>query len=59
LPLSGLRRQDYRSRHEHAGDYGHLRELFGIDVSLDLISTVTGAVLEEVAAWQQRALDPT
>lgn len=37
---------------------GHLRELYGIDVSPDLISTVTDAVLEEVAAWQQRPLDP-
>ena len=37
---------------------GHLRELYAIDVSPDLISTVTGAILEEVAAWQQRPLDP-
>lgn len=37
---------------------GHLRDLYGIDVSPDLISTVTDAVLEEVAAWQQRPLDP-
>jgi transposase-like protein len=37
---------------------GHLHELYGIDVSPDLISTVTYAVLEEVAAWQARALDP-
>ena len=37
---------------------GHLRELYGIDVSPDLISTVTDAVLEEVSAWQQRPLDP-
>jgi putative transposase len=37
---------------------GHLREMYGIDVSPDLISTVTDAVLEEVAAWQQRPLDP-
>ncbi len=37
---------------------GHLRELYGIDVSPDLISTVTDAVLDEVAAWQQRPLDP-
>lgn len=37
---------------------GHLRELYGIEVSPDLISTVTDAVLEEVAAWQQRPLDP-
>jgi putative transposase len=37
---------------------GHLHEMHGIDVSPDLISTVTDAVLEEVAAWQQRPLDP-
>jgi len=37
---------------------GHLRELYAIDVSPDLISTVTDAVLDEVAAWQQRPLDP-
>lgn len=37
---------------------GHLHELYGIDVSADLISTVTDAVLDEVATWQQRPLDP-
>jgi putative transposase len=37
---------------------GHLHDLYGIDVSPDLISTVTDAVLEEVAIWQQRPLDP-
>jgi putative transposase len=37
---------------------GHLRELYGMDVSPDLVSTVTDAVLDEVAAWQQRPLDP-
>jgi len=37
---------------------GHLHDLYGIDVSPDLISTVTDAVLDEVAAWQQRPLDP-
>jgi putative transposase len=37
---------------------GHVRELYGIEVSPDLISTVTDAVLEEVAAWQARPLDP-
>ena len=36
----------------------HLRDLYGIDVSPDLISAVTDAVLDEVAAWQQRPLDP-
>ena len=37
---------------------GHLRELYGIEVSPDLISAVTDAVLEEVAAWQVRPLEP-
>src|SRR5271165_530495 len=36
---------------------GHLEELYGIDVSPDLISAVTDAVLEEVAEWQNRPLD--
>src|ERR1700692_4880087 len=35
----------------------HLRELYGIEVSPDLISAVTDAVLEEVAAWQARPLE--
>ncbi len=35
----------------------HLEELYGIDVSPDLISAVTSAVLEEVAEWQGRPLD--
>jgi hypothetical protein len=37
---------------------GHLRELYGIEVSPDLVSAVTDAVLEEVAAWQARPLEP-
>src|SRR5438128_5034305 len=37
---------------------GHLRDLYGIDVSPDLISTVTDAVLDEIVTWQQRPLDP-
>src|ERR1039457_4796692 len=36
---------------------GHLRDLYGVDVPPDLISTVTDAVLEEVAEWQSRPLD--
>ncbi len=35
----------------------HLRDLYGIDVAPSLISTVTEAVLEEVAAWQARPLE--
>ena len=36
---------------------GHLEELYGIDVSPDLVLAVTDAVLEEVAEWQNRPLD--
>ena len=36
----------------------HLEELYGVEVSPDLISTVTDAVLEEVTEWQQRPLLP-
>ena len=36
---------------------GHLRELYGVEVSPDLISVVTDAVLEQVAEWQNRPLD--
>lgn len=37
---------------------GHVRELYGLDVSPDLISAVTDAVLDEVALWQGRPLEP-
>src|SRR3954449_5431219 len=37
---------------------GHLLELYGTDVSPDLISRVTDAVLDEVREWQNRPLDP-
>jgi putative transposase len=36
---------------------GHLQELYGVEVSPDLISRVTDAVLEEVREWQNRPLD--
>src|SRR5918911_1895421 len=36
---------------------GHLRELYGIEVSPDLVKAVTDAVLDEVAEWQNRPLD--
>jgi putative transposase len=35
----------------------HLRELYGIDASPDLVSAVTDAVLEEIAEWQNRPLE--
>ena len=34
-----------------------MQELYGIDVSPDLISAVTDAVLDEIAAWQIRPLE--
>jgi putative transposase len=36
---------------------GHLRELYGIEVSPDLVSAVTDAVLDEVTEWQNRPLE--
>ena len=36
---------------------GPLEEIYGTEVSPDLISTVTGEVLDEVRAWQSRPLD--
>lgn len=36
---------------------GHLQEMYGVDVSPGLISTVTDEVQEEVKAWQQRPLE--
>src|SRR5690606_6615325 len=35
----------------------HLRELYGTDVSPDLISRATDAVMDELRAWQARPLD--
>jgi len=36
----------------------HLAEIYGTEVSPDLISRVTDAVADEVQAWQTRPLDP-
>lgn len=36
---------------------GHLKDLYGTEVSPDLISRATDAVLEEVGEWQARPLD--
>ncbi len=35
----------------------HLNELYGVDVSPDLISRVTDAVVDELNEWQSRALE--
>lgn len=37
---------------------GHLQEIYQVDVSADLISTVTDEVLDEVKEWQNRPLSP-
>lgn len=36
---------------------GHLKEIYKVEVSPSLISTVTDAVLEDVKAWQSRPLE--
>ncbi len=35
----------------------HLREMYDVDVSPDLISRVTDAVVDELTEWQSRTLD--
>ena len=35
----------------------HIEEIYGVEVSPDLVSTVTSAVEEKVREWQQRPLD--
>src|SRR5207248_8587709 len=37
----------------------HVGELYGTEISADLVSAVTDTVLEEVALWQSRGLDST
>ena len=36
----------------------HLKELYGTDVSPQLISNITDRVQEDVKSWQSRALEP-
>lgn len=38
---------------------GHLKDIYGVDVSPDLISNVTDDVLKDVKEWQNRLLDKT
>jgi putative transposase len=38
---------------------GHIKEMYGVEVSPTLISSVTEAVMEEVKAWQNRPLEET
>ncbi len=37
---------------------GHLKDVYAVDVSADLISRLTSAVMEEVREWQASPLDP-
>jgi len=37
----------------------HVREIYGVEISPDLVSAVTDAVIDEVSAWQARPLEPT
>jgi putative transposase len=48
LPARGMTTRDIRA---------HLREIYGVEVSPDLISRVADGVLEELAEWQSRPLD--
>lgn len=38
---------------------GHIQELYGIDVSANLISAVTESVMADAVAWQNRPLEST
>lgn len=38
---------------------GHIRELYGFEISPQLVSAITDAVMDEVRAWQNRPLEPT
>jgi transposase-like protein len=49
LYAAGLLTRDIRA---------HLEEVYGLNVSADLISRVTDAVLAEVSDWQNRAMEP-
>ncbi len=37
---------------------GHLKDIYGTELSPDFISSVTSSVIEELQAWQSRPLDP-
>ncbi|MEV7189611.1 transposase [Kitasatospora sp. NPDC093102] len=38
--------------------HSHLAQIYGVEVSPDLISKVTDAVVDELVSWQNRPLDP-
>ena len=35
----------------------HLREVYGVNASRELISNITDVVVDEIKAWQSRPLD--
>jgi len=35
----------------------HIREIYGVELSIELISSITDAVMDEVKAWQARPLE--
>jgi putative transposase len=37
---------------------GHIEEIYGVDISPDLVSRITDKLLPELKAWQARALEP-
>lgn len=37
----------------------HVGELYGVDISANLVSVVTEAVMDEARAWQNKPLEPT
>ena len=36
---------------------GHIEDMYGVEISPDLISQITDSVMDEVHAWQSRSLD--
>jgi putative transposase len=47
-----------RRRHDGPRHRAHLGELYGVDIGRDTISRVTDAILDDVAAWRARPLNP-
>jgi putative transposase len=35
----------------------HIQEIYGVELSIELISSITDAVMDEVKAWQARPLE--
>ena len=37
---------------------GHIQDMYGVEISADLVSQITDSVLDEVRVWQSRPVDP-